>query len=116
VLRIPNAAMRTSAARVHQPGQVFQRWQLQSQEGPLNQGSATLSIKFVQDRLLLCQGPSNAKVAKVDTFVQRAIFMLSWAVIATFHVTEKISTIPSSAKLRLSPMALVYLTSIDQQN
>jgi hypothetical protein len=32
---------RTSAACVHQISQVFQRWRLQSPEGPLHQGSAT---------------------------------------------------------------------------
>jgi hypothetical protein len=41
VMHTLDVAMRTSAARVHQPWQVFQRWRLQSPEGPLHQGSAT---------------------------------------------------------------------------
>jgi hypothetical protein len=41
VLRTPDAAMRTSPPHVYYPWQVFQRWRLQSPEGPLHQGSAT---------------------------------------------------------------------------
>jgi hypothetical protein len=57
VMRSPDAAMRTSPSHVYYPWQVFQRWRLQLQEGPLHQGSATrdaLSIKFFQDRPLPC--------------------------------------------------------------
>ena len=49
--------MRTSPSHVYYPWQVFQRWRLQSPEGPLYQGSATQdarSIKFFQDRPLPC--------------------------------------------------------------
>ncbi len=43
MLHTPYAAMRTSLQHVYYPWQVFQRWpgRLQSQEGPLHQGSAT---------------------------------------------------------------------------
>jgi hypothetical protein len=40
MLRTPNVAMRTSPTHVYYPWQVFQRWRLQSPEGPLHQGSA----------------------------------------------------------------------------
>ncbi len=49
VMRTSDAVMRTSLSHVYYPWQVFQRWQLQSPEGPLYQGSATQdawSIKF----------------------------------------------------------------------
>ncbi len=41
VMCTPDAAMRTSLSHVYYPWQVFQRWRLQSPEGPLHQGSAT---------------------------------------------------------------------------
>jgi hypothetical protein len=41
VLSTPDAAMRTSPPHVYYPWQGFQRWQLQSPEGPPHQGSAT---------------------------------------------------------------------------
>jgi hypothetical protein len=43
VMRTPEAAMCTSsqAARVYQPWQVFQRWRLQSPEGPLHDGKCS---------------------------------------------------------------------------
>jgi hypothetical protein len=41
VMRTPDPAMRTSPSHVYYPWQVFQRWRLRSQEGPLHQGSAT---------------------------------------------------------------------------
>jgi hypothetical protein len=53
VMRTPNAAMRTSPSHVYYPWQIFQRWRLQSPEGPLYQGSATQdarSIKFKTGR------------------------------------------------------------------
>ena len=56
-MHTPYAAMRTSPSHVYYPWQVFQRWRLQSLEGPLYQGSATQdarSIKFFQDRQLQC--------------------------------------------------------------
>jgi hypothetical protein len=57
VMRTPDAVVRTSPSHVYYPRQVFQRWRLQSQEGPLYQGSATQdaqSIKSFQDRPLPC--------------------------------------------------------------
>jgi hypothetical protein len=56
-MRTPDAAMHTSPSHVYYPWQVFQRWRLQSPEGPLYQGSATQdarSIKFFQDLPLPC--------------------------------------------------------------
>jgi hypothetical protein len=56
-MRTPDAAMRTSAARLHQLWQVFQRWRLQSPEGPLHQGSATprcLEHQVFQNQPLPC--------------------------------------------------------------
>jgi hypothetical protein len=62
-MRTPDASMRTSATRVHQPLQVFQRCRLQSLEGQLHQGRASSvlcnpkipqSIKIFQDPPLPC--------------------------------------------------------------
>jgi hypothetical protein len=56
VLRTPDAAMSTSPSHVYYHWQVFQRWRLQSPEGPLNQGSATPRCphQIFQYRLLPC--------------------------------------------------------------
>jgi hypothetical protein len=56
-MRTSDAAMHTSPSHVYYPWQAFQRWRLQSPEGPLYQGTATQdarSIKFFQDRPLPC--------------------------------------------------------------
>jgi hypothetical protein len=49
VLRTPDAAMRTTLQHVYYPWQIFQRWRLHSQEGPLHQGSATPRCHEYQD-------------------------------------------------------------------